>query len=134
MLNKKSGLLGLSGGLSSDMKTLLDKYDSETRAALAVDVFVYTVQKFIGQLLASLEYNVDAIVFTGGIGENSAEIRRRVTSGMNHLGINLDHALNIKPTGNGVISMKDSKVKVFAIKTNEELQIARDSIIAANAI
>jgi acetate kinase len=133
LLNKKSGLLGLSGGLSSDMKTLLDKYHSDSHAALAVDVFVYSVQKHIGQLLASLEYNVDALVFTGGIGENSAEIRKRVTNGMTHLGLKIDQNLNMKPPNTGVISMTNSKIKVYAMKTNEELQIARDAIRTANA-
>jgi len=130
LLNKKSGLLGLSGGFSSDMKTLL----SSPQGALAVDVFVYTVQKYIGQLLASLEFDVDAIAFTGGIGENSAEIRRRVTSGLGSLGLKMDESRNLNPTSDGVISMQNSKIRVYAVKTNEELQIARDSIRAANAI
>ncbi len=135
IINKKSGLLGLSGGISSDMKELLRLAKSadprQDDAKAAVDVFVYTVQKFIGQLMASLEFSVDAIVFTGGIGENSAEIRARVMSGFDNLGVRIDASRNESVPSNGYISAEGSSIPVLAVKTNEELQIARDAVAAA---
>ena len=136
VLNKQSGLLGLTGGISSDMKTLLDMEKmggpKGDIAHDAIEVFVYTVQKYIGQLMASLEFNVDAIVFTGGIGENSAAIRERVLAGMGGAGVSLDTARNNSVPKDGLISMPNSKIRIYAVKTNEELQIARDSIRVAN--
>ena len=135
VLNKQSGLLGLSGGLTSDMKTLLDmESEGGTKGQIAketIEVFVYTVQKFMGQLMSALEFDVDAIVFTGGIGENSAPIRERILSGMKSAGVSIDTARNNDVPQDGVISMHSSNIRVYAVKTNEELQIARDSIRVA---
>jgi acetate kinase len=131
LLNKKSGLLGLSGQ-SADMKELLhiEKLggDRSSCAHEAVEVFVYSVQKYIGQLMASLEYDFDAIVFTGGIGENSPELRARIIRAFSNYGILVDREANQSPGERGIISTEASKVRVFAVKTNEEFQIARDSL------
>ena len=130
-LNKKSGLLGLSG-FSQDMKELLAvQHSSDQRsfaATEAVEVFVYSTQKMIGQLMAALHYDVEAIVFTGGIGENSGQTRQMITEGFRGLEIALDPCMNMKPPNSGLISSSSSKIKIYAIKTNEELQIARDSL------
>ena len=138
IMNKQSGLLGLSGGISSDMKTLLDLEQAGGEkgqiAHEAIEVFVYTVQKYIGQLMSALEYKVDAIVFTGGIGENSAPIRDRVLAGMTSIGVAVDPARNTAVPQDGLISMQNSKIRVYAVKTNEELQIARDSIRVVNEL
>ena len=132
ILNKKSGLGGISG-FSSDMKALLrvEKIASDpnsVHAHEAVEVFVYTVQKYIGQLLAALEFRVDAIIFTGGIGENSAEIRSRVIEGVSGLGVVIDTTKNAQIPPDGIVSAPNSPIKVLAIRTNEEHQIARDAI------
>jgi acetate kinase len=136
ILNKKSGLLGVSE-ITSDMKELLEiekgSDDHRARSAhQAVEVFVYTVQKFISQLIMALNYDVDAIVFSGGIGENSPEIRARVMSAFSNLGILIDPYRNSRVPGNRIISMKQSKIKVMSIPTNEEKQIARDSVCAVD--
>jgi acetate kinase len=119
ILYKKSGLLGISG-ISNDMRDLLGRTDSEAR--LAVDYFVYRAAKEIGALAAVLG-GVDALVFTAGIGENSAEIRGRISAASAWLGIELDEAAN---AGKGPrISKPQSRVSVWVIPTNEELMIAR---------
>jgi acetate kinase len=119
VLYKKSGLLGISG-ISNDMRDLLGR--SEPEARLAVDYFVYRAAKEIGALAAVLG-GVDALVFTAGIGENSAEIRRRISASSAWLGIELDDAAN---AGKGPrISRPQSRVSVWVIPTNEELMIAR---------
>jgi acetate kinase len=119
VLYKKSGLLGISG-ISNDMRDLLGR--SEPDARLAVDYFVYRAAKEIGALAAALG-GLDALVFTAGIGENSAEIRKRISEASSWLGIELDDAAN---TGKGPrISKPHGKVSVWVIPTNEELMIAR---------
>jgi acetate kinase len=119
VLYKKSGLLGISG-ISNDMRDLLGR--SEPDAGLAVDYFIYRAAKEIGALAAVLA-GVDGLVFTAGIGENSAEIRRRICDASAWLGIELDDAAN---TARGPrISKPQSKVSVWVIPTNEELLIAR---------
>jgi len=119
MLYKKSGLLGISG-VSNDMRALLES--GAPSAALAVDYFVYRVAKEVGALAGVLG-GLDALVFTAGIGENSAEIRRRVCAACAWLGIDLDEKAN---TGNSAcISGKASRVSAWRIPTNEELMIAR---------
>lgn len=121
LLNKDSGLKGLSG-ISGDMKELLEKEGDNTEAALAIDIFCYTVKKFIGSYAAALE-GVDTLVFTGGIGERSAPIRRRICQGLKFLGIKLnDEANNANKL---LISEPDGRVNVRVIPTNEELMIAR---------
>jgi acetate kinase len=121
ILYKKSGLLGISG-ISNDMRDLLDR--SEPEARLAVDYFVYRAAKELGALAAVLG-GVDAIVFTAGIGENSAEIRRRISEASAWLGIELDLEANRARAPR--ISKPQSKVSVWIIPTNEELMIARQT-------
>ncbi|HZL89202.1 MAG TPA: acetate/propionate family kinase [Pirellulaceae bacterium] len=119
ILYKKSGLLGISG-ISSDMRDLLGR--SEPEARLAVDYFVYRAAKEIGALAAVLG-GVDALVFTAGIGENSAEIRRRICEASAWLGVVLDSQANA--AGGPHITSPGSKVSAWVIPTNEELMIAR---------
>jgi acetate kinase len=119
ILYKKSGLLGISG-ISNDMRDLLGR--SEPEARLAVDYFVYRAVKEIGALAAVLG-GIDALVFTAGIGENSAEIRRRISEASAWLGIELDEKANAAKGPR--ISKPQSKVSVWVIPTNEELMIAR---------
>ncbi len=119
LLYKKSGLLGISG-ISNDMRDLLGQSDPAAR--LAVDYFVYRAAKEIGALTAALG-GVDALVFTAGIGENSAEIRQRICQSSAWLGIELDEAANTSRQSK--ISKAGSKVSVWVVPTNEELMIAR---------
>jgi acetate kinase len=119
LLYQQSGLLGVSG-VSSDMRTLLAS--DEPRAKLAVDLFVYRIRRELGSLAAALE-GVDAIVFTGGIGERSAPIRARVCDGAAWLGLELDGVSN--DTGGPLITTGQSGVRAWVIPTNEELMIAR---------
>jgi acetate kinase len=119
VLYKKSGLLGISG-ISNDMRDLLAR--TEPAARLAVDYFVYRAAKEIGALAAVIG-GLDALVFTAGIGENSAEIRRRIGNASAWLGIDLDDTAN---AANGPrISTPKSKASAWVIPTNEELMIAR---------
>jgi acetate kinase len=119
LLYKKSGLLGISG-ISNDMRDLLERSDSEAR--LAIDYFVYRAIKEIGALAAVLG-GIDALVFTAGIGENSVEIRRRISQASAWLGIELDFEANA--AGGPLISKRHSQVSCWVIPTNEELMIAR---------
>lgn len=119
ILYKKSGLLGISG-ISNDMRNLLG--NSESSAQLAVDYFVYRAAKEIGALAAVLG-GVDGVVFTAGVGENSAEIRQRICAACAWLGIELDAEANRSKTTR--ISSTQSKISVWVIPTNEELMIAR---------
>lgn len=128
VLNKKSGMLGLSG-VSSDFRDLCAAADSgNERAILALDVFGYTVKRFVGAYIAAMN-GIDALVFTAGVGENTEDVRSRVAGDMEFFGIKLDEKLN----RNGVrgqardISAKDSRVRVLIIPTNEELVIARET-------
>lgn len=130
LLNKQSGLLGVSG-LTNDMRELIDeeREHQDRRATLAIDIFCGRVRKYIGAYLAEMG-GTDAIVFTGGIGENSPVIRRRIYSGLEWFGIEADDALNTQIFGEkeGEISKPSSRVRVFVIPTNEELLIARDTV------
>jgi acetate kinase len=119
VLYKKSGLLGISG-ISNDMRDLLDRKEPEAR--LAVDYFVYRAAKEIAAMASALG-GIDALVFTAGIGENSAEIRRRIAEASAWLGIDLDPAANAARGPR--ISKPDSRVSAWVIPTNEELMIAR---------
>jgi len=125
-LNKKSGLLGISG-VSSDMRDIMSAADAgNARAKLAVDVLRHRALKYIGAYAIELG-RVDAIVFTGGIGENSVEFRGSVVERLTTLGIKLDVEAN-KPRGQEtIISTPDSAIKVMVVPTNEELVIARDT-------
>jgi acetate kinase len=119
LIYQQSGLLGVSG-VSSDMRTLLASADP--RAKFAVDLFVYRIRRELGSLAAALE-GLDAIVFTGGIGERSAPIRAQVCDGAAWLGLELDGVSN--DTGGPLISAAGSSVRAWVIPTNEELMIAR---------
>ena len=123
MLNKQSGLLGVSG-LSSDMEELLEKEAENPYAAEAVELFCYQAKKFLGAFAAVLG-GLDTLVFTAGIGENSSVIRWRICKDMNYLGISLDSSRN--DVNAPVISCENSPVTVRVMKTNEELMIARDT-------
>jgi acetate kinase len=126
LMNKKSGVLGISG-LSNDFRDL-DEAASKgnARAELALEVFAYKIKKVIGEYAAVLN-GVDAVVFTAGIGENSASIRKRILADLDGIGIKIDEEKN-KIRGQEIdISTPDSKVRVLVIPTNEELTIARDT-------
>jgi acetate kinase len=119
LIYQQSGLLGVSG-VSSDMRTLLASDDP--RARQAVDLFVYRIRRELGSLAAALG-GIDAIVFTGGIGENAAAIRERVCRDAAWLGVALDAEANTR--GGPGISAQGSKASAWVIPTNEELMIAR---------
>lgn len=125
-LNKKSGVLGLSG-LSSDFRDLEQAADDgNERAQLAIDVFAYTVRKYIGSYAAAMG-GVDAIVFTAGLGENSPHMRDQICNGLEFLGTRIDATRNATRGKEQEISVEGSRVKIFVIPTNEELVIARDT-------
>ncbi len=126
ILNKKSGVLGVSG-VSSDFRDL-DKAAEEgnERARLALDMFQYWVAKVAGSYVAAMN-GVDAIVFTAGVGENSKDTRSGIAKYFGYLGVKIDEEANSKRGEDVMISTPDSKVKVFVIPTNEELVIARDT-------
>lgn len=126
ILNTKSGLLGISG-VSPDFREL-DKAIKEgnERAKLAVDMFVYRVKSYIGKYLAEIN-GADAIVFTGGIGENRTEVRKAVCDGLSNLGILIDDEKNNVAGKEGIISKDDSPIKIIVVLTNEELMIARET-------
>ncbi len=127
LLNKKSGLLGISG-LSNDCRTLLGAAATNERAKLALDIFCYRVRKYVGAYLAVLGHT-DAVVFTGGIGENAAAIRAQALEGLDELGIALDPEANHAAVGREArISSPDSRIAVLVVPTNEELMIARDTV------
>jgi acetate kinase len=127
LCNKQSGLLGISG-LSNDIRNLLElSAQGNKRATLAIDVFCYRIRKYIGAYAAVLE-PLDAIAFTGGIGENAVRLREQICGGMSQLGVQLDGAANEAATGNEApISAPASRVKVFVVPTNEQVAIAKDT-------
>ena len=127
VLNKKSGVQGISG-VSSDFRDLEEGMDNgNERCADAIEVFCYNVAKFIGAYAAAMN-GVDAIAFTAGIGENGPIVREKVLEYLGYLGAELDPEANQKRGDNNVISTADSKVKVCVIPTNEELAICRDTV------
>ena len=127
VINKKSGLLGVSG-VTNDMRDLTaEAGKGNPRAKLAIEMFAYRAKKYIGSYLAAMN-GADAIVFTGGIGENNIETRAMICGDLDFLGIKLDPQLNAQARGKEmIISSADSKVVVWVIPTNEELIIARDT-------
>ena len=126
ILNKESGVLGVSG-VSSDFRDLEDAAkEGNERAQVALDMFTTRTKRYIAGYMAEIE-KVDAIVFTGGIGENSIEMREDILKGFEQFGIKIDQEANKVRGGEHVISTEDSKVKVMVIATNEELMIARDT-------
>ena len=130
VLNKKSGVEGVSG-VSSDFRDLEAAAKAgNKRAELAIDVFAYRVAKYVGAYTAAMN-GVDNIVFTAGIGENCALVRTKVCSYLGYLGITIDEEANGKRGEEIVISTPDSKVKVLVVPTNEELAIARETVALA---
>ena len=128
VLNKKSGVFGLSKELSSDFRDLESAMnDGNEFAKNAIDVFAYRVAKYVGAYVAALN-GVDAIAFTAGIGENAGIVRAKVCEYLGYLGIALDEEANAKRGEDMVISTPDSKVKVAVIPTNEELAICRETV------
>ncbi|MCD7762230.1 MAG: acetate kinase [Lachnospiraceae bacterium] len=128
ILNKKSGVYGLSGGLSSDFRDLEDAMNKgDKKAKNAIEVFSYRVAKYIGSYVAAMN-GVDAIAFTAGIGENAPTVRKMVMSYLGYLGITLDEEANAKRGEEMLICTPDSKVKVAVIPTNEELAICRETV------
>ncbi|HEY0671601.1 MAG TPA: acetate kinase [Longimicrobiales bacterium] len=129
LLNKQSGLLGLSG-LTHDMRELLAEAaeNNDRRARLAIDIFCYRIRKYIGSYLAAMG-GADAVVFTGGIGENGSEIRARIAQGLEWMGLELDADLNQRTVrgAEGRISQPQSRLAAWVIPTDEELLIARDT-------
>jgi acetate kinase len=130
LLNKQSGLLGISG-LTNDMRELLAEADEsgDRRARLAIEIFCYRARKYIGAYLAAMN-GADAVIFTGGIGENSARIRAMICEQLAWLGVELDSERNESHTRGreGLISRDDSRLSVYVVPTNEELLIARDTV------
>ena len=130
LLNKQSGLLGVSG-LTNDMRELLAEAEEhdDRRAKLAIDLFSYRARKYIGAYLAALD-GADAIVFAGGIGEHAPAVRERICEGLSWLGVTLDREANARAVEREVqrISADGSRVEVWVIPTDEELLIARDTV------
>ncbi len=128
ILNKESGVYGISGGLSSDFRDLEAAADEgNKKAELALDVFSYRTAKYIGSYIAAMN-GVDAVVFTAGIGENTSIVRRKVLEHFGYMGITLDPEANKVRGEEKIISTPDSQVTVAVIPTNEELAIARETV------
>ncbi|HSO58246.1 MAG TPA: acetate kinase [Paenisporosarcina sp.] len=131
ILNKKSGMLGVSG-FSSDLRDIeVEALKGNSRAQLALDVFASRIHKYIGSYAARMN-GVDAIIFTAGIGENSDVIRAKVLTGLQFMGVYMDPDLNKIRGREAFISYPHSPVKVMVIPTNEEVMIARDTVRLAN--
>jgi acetate kinase len=129
LLNTQSGLLGISG-LTNDMKVLEEelRQNDDRRVRLAIEVFCYRARKYIGAYLVSMS-GADAVVFTGGIGEHSPEIRARICAGLEWAGLTLDASQNRQTVGReSRISTEGSNLHAWVIPTNEELLIARDTV------
>jgi acetate kinase len=130
LLNKQSGLLGISG-LTNDMRELLDeeRENNDRRAHLAIEIFCYRARKYIGAFLAAAG-GAEAVIFTGGVGENSAEVRSRICTGLQWLDLELDSDKNEAHTGGreGLITTSESRLAAYVIPTDEELLIARDTV------
>jgi acetate kinase len=128
LLNKHSGLIGLSG-ISNDMRALLDaEQEGNARARVAVDVFSHRLKKYIAAYIGVLG-GIDGIAFAGGIGENAPAIRRRALEGLEALGLSLDHRANDDARGKEAeISPRGARVRAFVVPTNEEILIARDTL------
>ena len=129
VLNKKSGVFGISGGLSSDFRDLTDAMNAgDKKANIAMDVYSYRVAKYIGSYAAAMN-GVDDIVFTAGIGENDDYVREEVCKYLGYLGVDFDSEVNKGLRGKEAeLTKEGSKVKVFVIPTNEELAIARETL------
>ena len=135
LLNKKSGILGVSGLSSDDRDVKKAAAEGNERAKLARGIQIYEIKKFIGAYTAAMD-GIDAIVFTGGIGENAEDMRAIVCDGLSYLGIEIDKPYNstLVKGAEGEISTENSKVRVFVLPTNEELLIARDTRDIVNSL
>ena len=134
LLNKKSGYLGLSGDISDDRDMRAAAAAGNEKALLCVSMLRYQIKKYIGAFTAAMG-GLDAVVFTGGIGENSSEVREEVCTDMEFFGIEIDLDENVRLNRHeGEISTPNSKVRVFIIPTNEELMIARDTKAIVDAL
>ena len=126
ILNKKSGVLGVSG-VSSDFRDLEKAADEgNERAKLAIDMFCYKTHKRIGSAAAAMN-GIDVLIFTAGVGENSPELREKIASGLDFMGVKIDHTRNMVRGKEAIVSTDDSRVKILVIPTNEELVIAQDT-------
>lgn len=125
MLNKHSGLLGLSG-ISGDMRDLMEEEGTSDRARLALDVYAYRIRKYVGAYAAAMG-GVDAIAFTGGVGENSAAIRTRALRDLGFLGVEVDEDRNGVLTGGEEGHFHGGPVALLVIRSGEELTIARET-------
>ncbi|MFV9510651.1 acetate/propionate family kinase [Tepidibacillus sp. LV47] len=127
MLNKHSGLLGVSG-IGSDMRDIEENMDSNENAKLAFDMYEYRIRKYIGAYAAAMN-GIDVLIFTAGVGENSNILRKAIANNLTYLGIEIDDKLNnIRSKEVRRISTPNSKVEVLVVPTNEELMIARDTL------
>jgi len=127
ILNKKSGLLGVSG-ISNDLREIYAWYETNPRAKIAIDILCHSIRKFIGMYMLELG-RVDAIIFTAGIGENEWHIREKVTEGLENFGIKVDPEKNKNTRAKlADLSTSDSKIKVIVVPTNEELMIALETM------
>jgi len=125
ILNKESGWLGISG-ISNDMREIEEQLDSNYRAKLAIEAVAYRAKKYVGAYMAVLE-GADLLIFSGGAGEKGSILRKKICSGLEFLGIELDNELNDNLKGQGIISKAGSKVKIMVINTDEEIVIARET-------
>jgi acetate kinase len=128
LFNQRSGLLGVSG-ISRDVREIEDAAaKGDARARLALDLFAYRARKFFGAYLAVLGH-ADAVLFGGGIGEHAPSVREAIVGGLEELGLRLDPGTNLRQReGSGRISSPDSKIEIWALRTDEESVIARDAI------
>ena len=127
ILNKKSGLLGLSEK-SSDMRDVMKAAaEGDEQCALTIDIWAYSIRKYIGAYVAAMG-GLDALVFTAGVGENNDVLREKICEGLDWMGIKIDHEKDKGKRSECEVSAADSRVKIFVIPTNEELAIARDTL------
>ncbi|MCD7733056.1 MAG: acetate kinase [Oscillospiraceae bacterium] len=132
-MNKKSGFLGMSGVGSDNREVCAAAAEGNERAQITLDILQYQIKKYIGAYAAAMN-GLDAVLFTGGIGENSSEVREGACKDMSYLGIEIDEELNKSTRGKLVkISTENSKVEVWVVPTNEELLIARDTLAVVEA-
>jgi len=132
VLNKESGMLGLSG-FSSDLRDIQEQVDTNPRAEMALEVFAARIHQYLGSYAARMS-GVDAIIFTAGVGENSIEVREKVLTGLEFMGVYWDPALNNFRGKEGFLNYPHSPVKVIVIPTNEEIIIARDTIRLSKSV
>ena len=127
LLNKQSGLLGISGATNDlrELFALAEKKDQ--RASLAIQMMVYRLKKYIASYMGVLNGEVDAVVFTAGIGENNAYVREQAVEGLEFMGIKIDKKKNRAAEGEADVATADSRVRILVIPTNEELLIAKDA-------